>query len=140
MGLATFSTSYTVTRLITGLAEMPHIGTIFLVFISSAFAFYSKQLLGKLIATIYLLILVLVSFFIDLYYKLGVTAYSLPWPYSNKNDIDRDNLLLQPSYQIAEVSFILLCLLSVLAVHCYIKKIKSARKKSLNAKSCNKLT
>ncbi len=122
MGIATFSTTYTVSRFISEVSVTPHIGTIFLIFVTSALAFYSKKKQSKFIATIYLFFTMMVSYLVNLYHTIAVVTHSLPWPYQVMNN-EHKNHDLASSYQIAELCFILLIMIGMIAVYYYLKKL-----------------
>lgn len=126
MGFATFSTTYTIVRFISYLAGLPHIGMIILIFVASLLAFYSRDAVGRLIATIYLTATVVISYLVHLYFEYGVKLYQFPWPYERnvKNNVDSSELLNMILFQKSEASFVILVIASVVAIYFYLKLSK----------------
>lgn len=126
MGLATFSTTYTIVRFVSYLSGLPHIGMIILIFIASLIAYFSRESIGKAIAAIYLAATVLISYLVHIYFEYGVRANQFPWPYEWKvqDELNGNEILNVILFQKSEASFVILVIASIVAIYFYLKLSK----------------
>ena len=124
MALGSFCATYTFTKFIIAICGMPHIGTIFLIFVAAVLAFYSNEALGKVISALYLIATVVVSYMVELYYTMGVVTHSFPWPYEINRPAENNEVMLAV-FQKSEASFVLLVIICIFSVYYYMRKLKS---------------